>query len=153
MTLAFLQNQWFHDPIRMEKMLNTIFKGNRELFIRTWLFYSCMTGKRLRSTFGEEQCMNIIWEEASPKMGGKSDSAYPADHDHIMSTIAKHNPKIVLGFGKIACNALVAIKTEGKLNGIKLLIGPHPVARGDTIKVMRQMNEEYINLLAALTNT
>lgn len=66
--LAFLQNQWFHRPERMEELLQgRHYKGDRELFIRTFLFFRCTTGKRLQRAFGEDWCGKIVWDEVSPR--------------------------------------------------------------------------------------
>lgn len=143
--VCFLQNQWFKDPVRMEAMLRTTFKGNREKFIRTWLFYSCMTGQRLRKVFGEEFCdsESTIWEEASDKMGGYAASAYPADQLHIARVIEKHRPRVVLAFGKIASVALEAMPDKS----FKLFVGPHPVARGvDTMLRLYQMKDKLLTM-------
>jgi hypothetical protein len=133
--VAFLQNMWFKDPARMERQLATTFKGDREKFIRTWLFWSCLTGKRLRQAFGEELCDEIVWEEASPKMGGHSSSAFPADPIHIGGVIRRHNPDVVMAFGKIAVSGVVSlVQNLGALEpGWTLIAGPHPAARGNEV--------------------
>lgn len=123
--VAFLQNQWFKEPEKMESLQ---VRMGRERFVRTFLFWSCLTGKRLRKAFTEEICDEIIWEEASDKIGGKASSAYPADPVHIQAVLDKHKPDVVLTFGSIAGPALQKIKDGGAT--WHLISGPHPVARG-----------------------
>lgn len=126
--VAFLQNMWFRDPERMKKIFVDQFHSDREHFIRTWLFWSCLTGKRLRSIFGEDLCDEIIWEEQSPEIGGKSSASFPADYSHIRRVLTKHQPQIVIAFGVKAKQALCKIKTEDRANW-EFLSAPHPAAR------------------------
>lgn len=140
MILAFLQNQWFKNPARMKHQLETTFNGDRPKFISFWLFYSCLTGKRLKKAFGEELCDQIIWEEISPEMGGQSNSSFPPDLMHISAVIEKHKPTIILAFGKLACGAVGTMPTSDM--GPTILFGPHPAARHATVTVeLRQMKE------------
>lgn len=137
--LAIMQNQWFNDPPRMEKMLRETFKGDRPRFIRTFLFWSCRTGKVLKATFGEDLCDSIVWEEASPKIGGSASSSFSADVGHIRRVIAEQKPDLIIAFGKIAWDGLSgAIATDGlfedwvddKGQTPAVLKAPHPCARG-----------------------
>jgi len=126
--VAFLQNQWFREPDRASKILalyeNRKPEEGREQFIRDFLFFGCLTGKRLRAAFGEELCGEIVWEEVSPKLGGKASSVFPADRQHIRRVIAKHQPGLVIAFGKVAADGI------GDLVDVPILYAPHPAARG-----------------------
>jgi hypothetical protein len=137
--LAFLQNQWFKNPARMEQLLNTRYAGRREDFVRTFLFWSCLTGRRLQEAFGEQLCGEIIWEEASPRIAGKSDGVFPADPQHMAAAIAKHQPQIILTFGAIAGAGMACI---GSPDNCYFIHGPHPAARGSNVlRDLRRMAE------------
>ena len=135
--VAFLQCQWFRDPERVrgiiERRTAQELAGNgdgmtaaqvREEYISYFLFAGCLTGKRLRAALGEEWKDRIVWEEVSREIGGKSSSCFPAYLEHIHDVIARHQPRTVIAFGKVASDALRSIE----FNGI-LLHAPHPTAR------------------------
>lgn len=143
--LAFMQNQWFKDPVRMEKLFNRHpYNGDRQLWIKTWLFYTCLSGKRLESAFGDD-VDQIIWEEASPKIGGVASAKFKADIEHITAAIVKFQPTHVITFGRIATDGVVkalgkaafaAIQQDDKpylrrpyYSGFEHYAGPHPTAR------------------------
>lgn len=152
--VAFLQNQWFKDVERMEKIQASFIERfhpiGREKFVETFLFYSCMTGKRIKHCFGEDLTEKIVWEETSMKMGGTASSVFKADYDHMLAVLAKHEPKIVLAFGKVASEACRSLESEGLWSpGVTLMCGPHPVARGGSspLKAMEIMAGEVRKLL------
>src|SRR5687768_9061735 len=123
---------WFKDPVRMAELRGGAFKGDREKFIRTWLFSSCQTGTRLRRAFGEDLCDEIVWEETSRKMGGYSASAYPAEPEHMLAVIKRHNPDLVITFGKVAQRGLA--EAYGMIAiPFNLIEAPHPAARHKTV--------------------
>ena len=134
--VAFLQNMWFKDPPVMQAQLQRFLEvdpiSGRERFIRTWLFWSCLTGKRLRRAFGQDLCDEIIWEEGSPEIGGKSSSVFKPKYSHIHRVIEKHNPAIILAFGKVVIPTarLVVQKMMQPGKQPVLIVGPHPAARG-----------------------
>lgn len=130
--VAFLQNMWFRDPERMQQQLDGPFKGDRERFIRTWLFWNCLTGKRLMNAFGEEWCDRIIWEEQSPFLGGTSGSKFPADLAHIRKVLRKHKPPIILTFGRLATDALCSLNHNAGVSFTQIE-APHPAARGGSV--------------------
>lgn len=103
-TVAFLQNQWFEDPKRVRRLYEK-HPDRRQQFIRDFLFMGCLTGRRLEATFGDD-VDQIIWEEVSKEIGGKSSSKCKADLQHIESIIEKFKPNIVLSFGIIATQAI-----------------------------------------------
>jgi hypothetical protein len=151
--VAFLQNMWFKDPERMKAQLAGTFKGDRAEFIRTWLFWSCLTGKRLRNAFGEELCDAITWEEASAEIGGRSSSAFPADPAHMRDVIERHRPNVVMAFGKIAQEGFFAVMSNAPLLGprypIHLIVAPHPAARhGSVVRELASAAAELGTILA-----
>lgn len=133
--LAFLQNQWFHSPERMKKLLATHYQNDRELFTRTFLFWEslhgmCLTGRRLQNAFGAELCDQIIWEEASPEICGKASVCPPADAGHMGAVIAKNQPEVIMTFGNVAGTGLLGIPRPT----VHLIMhGPHPAARGKEV--------------------
>lgn len=125
--LAIMQNQWFRDPERVKK----IYERNPERrthFIRQFLFFNCLSGRRLQKAFGADLCRRIVWEEASPQIGGTSRSVYPADLDHLRRAIQAHEPDLIICFGKIAGDALREIKPP-----VEVLFAPHPAARNNPL--------------------
>jgi hypothetical protein len=133
--LAILQNQWFKDPDAVRAMYARRPEMRQEL-LRRFLFMGCLTGRRLRAAFGEETCRRIVWEEASPEIGGESRAAFRADPAHILAAVEAHRPEVVLAFGKIASDAVTGL---GLGPGVLVLCGPHPAARRNPMPVLREM--------------
>lgn len=79
--VAFLQNQWFRDPERMKRIREDVHWKDKPRWHwnATWLFFGCLTGRRLLEALGEDLCSEIYWEEISPEIGGFAASAFPAD--------------------------------------------------------------------------
>ena len=133
--LAFLQNQWVRDPKRLMAMIERT-PAARERFLKYALFQS-FTGHRLEQVFGEE-CMGWNWDNASPQIGSHASSCFPPDPEHIKSVLDKHEPDVVLAFGRVAEKALRSIGGD-----FKLISGPHPAARGaDVISRLECMAQE-----------
>lgn len=131
--LAILQNQWFNDPDKVRLTLDRHPEWRRR-YIHYALFAGCRTGLILKAGLGEEWCRKIVWEEASPKIGGFSGSWFPADPAHILKVIEEVKPTVILALGKIASDALTSLATKNTT----LITGPHPTARGiDTITWLR----------------
>lgn len=123
--VAFLQNQWFKNPER-HKGFAERYPQLREEMIRRFLFSGCKTGRILKASLGESLCKQIIWEETSREVGGHSSSIFPPDYEHINGVCLKHNPDIIVAFGKQASEALT------KRDGFEFLFcGPHPANRRD----------------------
>jgi hypothetical protein len=140
--LAVLQNQWFRDPDKVRVIFERTPQARRRV-IHYSLFAGCRTGQVLKEIFGEVLCREIVWEEASPDIGGKSSACFPADLAHLRAVLDDVRPDIVLGFGKIACDALA-----GLVDGYDLVVGPHPTARGaDTLPRLRIMADCLNNML------
>lgn len=123
--LAFLQNQWFHDPDHVREILKRTPQARRRI-IHYALFSGCRTGRVLKAGLGEEWCRKIVWEEASPEIGGEASSVFPADPAHILKAIEEVKPTVILALGKIASDAMFSLTP----NGMTLITGPHPTARG-----------------------
>lgn len=129
--LGVLQNQWFADPERVRRMIadgEQRWPGvYRRRLIATMLFTTgCKTGLVLRRVFGD-WCDRIVWEESSLEIGGHAASFYPPDIRHLQSCLNKLQPRLVLGFGNVACCALTPLCSE------RLIVAPHPAARGGDV--------------------
>jgi hypothetical protein len=148
--LAFLQNQWFHNPAKVERLMQ-VYPDRRESMIRFALFRGCLTGRRLKAAFGEDLCDQIIWEEASPKITGRASDCPPADPAHMAAAIARHQPDVIMTFGRIAEMGMAGIQVP---RATLRLHGPHPAARGNqtTIQLahMAEALQSYIVSTEAL---
>lgn len=138
--VGLLQCQWFKDPDRMakeyQKWARMYPDDYRERWVRTWLFWSCQTGQRLKKHFGEQQCEEIIWDNTSPKFGGKASDCFDVDLVHMQWILDFYKPDVLLLFGKVAQNAvdmLLRVEYKGLLTVKTVIEGPHPAARGTTV--------------------
>ena len=147
-TVAFLQNQWFHNPDNVRRMLAKR-PESRERLIRYALFAGCLTGRRLKAAFGDG-IDEITWEEISPEIGGHASSVFPADANHVVAVLDKYQPTLVLTFGKLATDCIARIRAGGY--GIShTLSGPHPAARvGDVVGMLRTMAERWRAIAGAM---
>lgn len=136
--LAFLQNQWFRDPEAARDVFARHLDRRNDL-IRLYLFMGCLTGRRLRTAFGD-LCEDIVWEECSPEIGGKSSAAFPADLEHMRAAIMKHCPIYILAFGKTAIEATRQVAPSCA----KVLCAPHPAARGASVPWELRMVAEQL---------
>lgn len=139
--LCILQNQWFKDPEGVKRIFQR-WPEKRNYLISTYLFMGCLTGRRLRSAFGEELCDEIVWEEASPEIGGVSSAKFPADPKHIADAIMKHEPAIVIALGFIAASGVMAAMSRidrDERFEFEFITGPHPAARQDPIPRLREI--------------
>lgn len=125
--LAILQNQWFKDPDRVRRLYDR-YPDRRTAINRQLLFLQSKTGNILTSAFGQELVDAIVWEEASPQIGGHSGAVFPPDRAHIAQAIADHQPDIVLAFGRMAHEGLYLLPA-GPLWGKASVSYPHPTAR------------------------
>lgn len=140
--VAIMQNQWFHQPERVRRLLARR-PESRERLIAYALFAGCKSGRVLRDVFGD-RCDEIVWEEASREIGNRASAAFTADFDHLSTVIQKHAPSIALAFGRIAGDAMQAIMPSERL-----IVGPHPAARGPNVMAqLRQMRELLDKALA-----
>lgn len=128
--LAVMQNQWFRDPEAVKRIVARWPQRRRDLIGR-FLFAGCKSGRVLKAVF-QNRINSIVWEEASPEIGGESSSCFPADLDHLRAVLCDVQPDVVLAFGRIASDAMTAL-----VPAEKLITGPHPTARGGF--VMQQL--------------
>lgn len=139
--VGILQNQWFKNPAKIKQIIaekELEYPNAREFYIATFLFWGCLTGRRLRATLGEDYCNEIVWEECSKEIGGCASSKFPADIQHIKQVIAKHKPTVVIAFGQLAKDALMQLHTDK----FTLLLAPHPAARqSDVVTQLRNLKQ------------
>jgi hypothetical protein len=134
--VAFLQNMWFRDPERSQKLLEMYESreaDGRERFVRDFIFFGCLTGRRLLTAFGDEMRWSIVWEEASRAIHGHSSAAPPADPQHMNAVMLKHQPAVVLLFGKIAQSGYVLCEYRHRILPVHIIALPHPAARGGNV--------------------
>lgn len=141
--LAFLQNQWFRDPARVQAMYDRN-PSARNDYIKTFLFMGCTTGKRLEAALGVDLCQRIVWEEASPKVGGVSGSSFAADIPHIENSIKNHAPDLIICFGKISGDAIKRLSLPAPV-----LYAPHPASRNNPAAELKALFIELSRFAAA----
>ena len=126
--VAFLQCQWFKNPARMRHIYEL--HGNtpelRAELNATFLFFGCLSGKRLKASFGD-LCDSIIWEESTKEIGGESSFKPLPDPAHIIAVLDYFKPDLIITFGKVAHHAVA------NLTAIPIISAPHPAARHSTI--------------------
>lgn len=131
--LCILQNQWVRDPARVRAMIVSNGPAWHDRFVTYALFAGCKTGRQLEAAFGKERLARCVFMEASPEIGGKASSQFPADLEHILAGIDRHRPQVIIGFGQIACKALRTLAPP-----MPIIEAPHPAARGkDTMTRLR----------------
>lgn len=127
--VAFLQNQWFKNPAAARSTYEKWTRSRpRHELNAYFLFAGCKTGRILRNAFGN-LCNDIIWEEASPKIGGQSGASFKPDPKHIANVIREHKPDVILTFGKPAREGL-AQSAHGCDLPSHVYRLCHPAARG-----------------------
>ncbi len=130
--VAFLQNQWF--PARHLATIELAYRlhgptpEDRADLNARYLFFRCLTGRRLRAAFGDELCDRIVWENASPRIATEASGAFPPDLGHIRSVIGHFRPAAILTFGVPATKGVWAAMGDGDQTPV--FTGPHPAARG-----------------------
>ncbi len=134
--MAFLQNAWHRDPEKTRRLLTEYDKDpERQKKLRRKLtayalFAGCKTGKVLTKGLGQTLIDKIIWEESSKDIGSHSSSVFPADLAHIAECYEEFKPDVVVGFGRIAADALIALREEYQIPpSVIFLSAPHPAAR------------------------
>lgn len=148
--VALLQNQWFRDPERMRERYRRKLDETHPAWLDRcarmnglYLFYRCLTGRRLQSAFGEERCKEIIWENVSPRIAGKASECFDVDQAHVDAVMDHFRPDVVLLFGKQAQKALVHVPFT--------LTGPHPAARhAGVVDELREMASDLQNLVTGV---
>jgi hypothetical protein len=139
--LGLLQSQWFKDVSRAKRILERYEHDEvdgREKFIRDFLFFGCLTGRRLRTTFGEELCKEITWEEASRTIDDRPAASTTYNLEHVRCVLAKHKPGLVITFGKQATEVMKVIINPNAM----ILNCVHPAGRGSgVIKRLKEIAE------------
>lgn len=138
--LAFLQNQWFNDPEGVKEMMRE-HPERRQRYIEAFLFMGCLTGRRLRSAFGEELCDAITWEEISPEIGSKSSSKFPPDPVHIKNVIDQFQPTVIVAFGSLAQEGIKYHLATHRFVG-RVLYGPHPADRRNPMPALAELAKQ-----------
>lgn len=151
--LCILQNQWFKNPEKAQRIIDNLItkcgeEGRRD-FLTGTLFMGCLTGRRIRAVFGEF-LEDFTFEEASRQIGGYSASQFPADPKHITAAINEVKPDCVIALGTIAANGVLAAMRHPEIRqSFHFLPGPHPAARGaDTIPRLEVVASQLRNLYA-----
>lgn len=129
--LAIMQNMWVRDPARVTQMIESVrakegeeaAKRYRRRLISYALFAGCKSGRILQKAFGT-LCDDIIWEEASPKIGGYSSSVFPPDLVHIRAAIQEVQPRVIIAFGEVARKGVSMVAGREPV-----IFAPHPAAR------------------------
>jgi hypothetical protein len=137
---------WVKNPGQVKRAFERHGEDFRLRFMRYALFAGCLTGRRLLSAFGEDLCDQIIWEETTREIAGDAKTIFPPDLQHMRAVIDKHQPALVISFGKIAAEAVPQIWSGPKI------ICPHPAARQvDTFPRLQRAAAEMRVFLNELT--
>lgn len=121
---GLLQNQWFKDPERAREVFARCRTGDeRRRLLKAALDLS-HTGRVLRRVFGDLYNQLIV-ENASPEIGGRSSAVYRADHHHILMTLHEVRPDVVFAFGVQARLGLQKFHNTPWV----MIEAPHPAAR------------------------
>jgi hypothetical protein len=130
--VAFLQNLWVKDLVRVREMFARHPDG-REYMLRMLLFRGGKTGKILTSLLGQELVNKIVWEESTTEISGNANEVFPADLAHIRRVLNKHRPEAVVAFGRIASKSVFLVSNgmmaEPANFTFELFCVPHPCAR------------------------
>ena len=144
--LAFFQNLWVRDPARVNALIDSHGELFRRRLIRD-LILGSFTGRRLALTLGDALIAQIDFEEASREIAGNSRVVCRPNDAHILSAIKFYQPSVVVAFGGVAKVAVARLWTG------KLLVAPHPAARGVyTLPRLRELAEELASELSTAGN-
>ncbi len=136
--LAYMQNMWVRNPESVRAAIERYGEGYRVRLIEKLLFMGCLTGRRLKASFGAGLLSVIQWEEASREIAGDAKTICAPDFEHINETLSAYQPTVVLTFGKVASDA-VRLCWSGPL--IQCV---HPAARGaDTMAKLQSAAAEF----------
>lgn len=143
--VAFLQNMWVKDPVRVRASIARYGEEYRMRLIKRALFAGCFTGRRLRSAFTEDYLGMILWEESTREIAGDPKTIFRADPDHIRAVLKQYEPSCVLTFGKIATDAVTPLWTG------RIVACPHPAARQpDTVTKLYKAAQEFRNIVSTI---
>lgn len=156
-TVAILQNQWFDNPQKIQGMydgrLSQCETAGQRIEARArldhlFLFYKCLTGRRIKRAFGED-FTKIVWVNASLKIGDRSASKFPHDIPHLIAVIKHYNPQCIMTFGRIAREAYVELhdKHHQVVASRRWLCGPHPASRqANIVEEMKLIAKQWRKL-------
>lgn len=150
--LMLLENQWFKDPPRMRRMLETTYAGKRSEFIRTFLFFGCVSGKRIQAAFGDRWCDPdaAVWEETSSEMGSYPGEKFPPDLEHVGAALREHTPDVVVAFGKTAQVALNNWRGDAShIAPFRIINAPHPAGRSADVPTRLRAAADLLNEIAS----
>lgn len=121
--VAFLQNMWVNDPVRVKRMIAESEHPERlrRHFIHRALFAGCVTGRRIKANLGQ-LCDTIIWEEASREILGDPKQVPQPNFIHITTVILEEKPDLVIAFGAVARLGVNSVR-------VPIVFSPHPAAR------------------------
>lgn len=137
--LVFLQNVWLKNPDKWKDLLD----GDRrtDMIAHLLFAYGCVTGRRIKSCFGD-LVDHMIIEEASREIADNPRTICAPDTEHISACLAKHRPTVVLTFGKVASDAVRPLWAGN------IIECPHPAARQkDTLDRLRSAAYQLRKLL------
>lgn len=143
--LAFLQNPWFK-PGTDERHVRMY--AENDDFRRRVLAMSA-TGRALIRAFGEPLYSRIVWDNASPAHGERRDAQFPPDIVHMMTSIVRNQPDVLLLFGRQSQAGWAAIhkKFLDSRPGKRIVLeAAHPMARGSAIEHLRVIAEKVRRL-------
>ena|ERR1700678_3453561 len=100
----------------------------RRAFIARALFLGCLTGRRLKTAFGD-LCAEIIWEESSREIGGRASFAPVPCPEHIRSVICEVQPDFILCFGRAHKDEVELVSKQCGIHRGAVIYMPHPAAR------------------------
>lgn len=131
--LAFIQCPWHPDHQKVRDAISDAPRAERAAARRaanTARILAGPGGVRLRALLGLELCTKIKWECTSTEIAAFDRPPMAADLAHIAECYEEFQPQIVVGFGRTAGEALVALREEYQIPAaVTFLSAPHPAAR------------------------
>jgi hypothetical protein len=152
--LCFLQNQWDTNAekenrewaqLRARAGVEMYLEVRKRIITNYILYGRSFTARRIQAAFKEhknklnqgEPIHEIIFENASPLVGDKASSKFPADLVHMAEVIGYNEPDFVIAFGAVARDGLQRVWPSDLTLAL-----PHPAAR--------QLLDEWVHWYADL---
>lgn len=151
--LAFLQNMWVKDPAKVQVSLDR-WKDTPEFWNRmvaSLLFSGCITGRRIKTAFGDDLAFSIIYDECTKEIADNPKVILKPDFEHIANTIKRIKPDVIITFGNHAYKAVTSMYESGAIfyhtvPTCKIIVSPHPAARQpDTLDKLKAVAEKLNN--------
>lgn len=131
--LAFLQNLWVKNPVKVQDMFDRNPERRNDL-LRFLLFHGGLTGKRIKQAFGEDLAYEIIYEECTKEIANNPKTICKPDLKHIEESLLRIDPDLVITFGDIAYKSIL----KNTVYGLTIIKAPHPAARqSDTVHKLK----------------